>query len=137
VLLAITGWYMCSLMLKAVTINRQSVIIFALATVVIGVYSTNLKVFDVFVALAAGAIGYFMMGYGYSCAAAALGVILGSGLERNLRHGLNITDGNFLKLLSRPITGITVGLCLVVLGYGVYRQIQLRKKLKVMAEKPN
>ena len=136
VLLAITGWYMCSLMLKAVTINRQSVIIFALATVVIGVYSTNLKVFDVFVALAAGGVGYFMMGYGYSCAAAALGVILGSGLERNLRHGLNITDGSFVKLLARPITGITVALCLVVLGYGVYRQIQLRKKLAKMAEKP-
>ena len=136
VLLAITGWYTCWLMLKAVSINRQSVIIFALATVVIGVFSTNLRVFDVFVALAAGIVGYFMKGYGYSCAAAALGVILGDGLERNLRLGLNLVDGSFVRLLSRPITGSIVALALIVLGYGVYRMIKLRKQIAMMAEKP-
>jgi len=129
IILAITGWYTCSLMLKAVSINRQSVIIFALATVVIGVYSTNSRVFDVFVALAAGAVGYFMMGYGYSTPAAALGVILGVGLEKNLRLGLNLVDGSFVRLLSRPITGTVVALALIVLAYGVYRMIQLRKKM--------
>lgn len=126
--LAITGWYMCSLMLKAVSINRQAVIMFALGTVVIGVYSTNLKVFDVFVALVAGGIGYCMIGYGYSTAAAALGVILGGGLELNIRLGLNLVDDSFVRFLSRPITGTIVALSFLVIAYGVYRQRQLRKK---------
>jgi putative tricarboxylic transport membrane protein len=134
--LVITGWYTCSLMLKAVSINRQSIIMFALGTVVIGVFSANQRVFDIFVALAAGGVGYLMMGYGYSCAAAALGVVLGAGLEKNLRLGLNLTDGNLLKFLSRPITGSIVVLSLVVIAYGVYRMIKLRKQIATMAEKP-
>ena len=46
IFLFLTGWFMCSLMLKAVSINRQAVIMFALGTVVIGVYSANLRVFS-------------------------------------------------------------------------------------------
>jgi putative tricarboxylic transport membrane protein len=135
VLLFITGWYMCSLMLKACSINRQSIIIFALATVVIGVYSTNLNVFDVFVALAAGALGYFMKGYGYSTAAAALGVILGRGLEQNLRFGLNLVGGSWMRLVTRPITATVMAMSILVLMYGTYRQIKIRKKIAQMALK--
>ena len=83
---------------------------------------------------AAGGIGYFMMGYGYSTAAAALGVVLGKGLELNLRLGLNLVDGSFVRLLSRPITGTIVALSLVVISYGIYRQVKLRKKLATMTE---
>jgi putative tricarboxylic transport membrane protein len=133
--LFVTGWFMCSLMLKAVSINRQAVIMFALGTVVIGVFSAQQRAFDVLVALTAGGIGYLMMGYGYSTAAAALGVVLGAGLEKNLRLGLNLVDGNFIKFFSRPITGSIAALTLVVIAYGVYRTVQLRKKMAMAEEK--
>jgi putative tricarboxylic transport membrane protein len=137
VLLAVTGWYTCSLMIKAVAVNRQAVIAFAMGTVVIGVFSTNLRVFDVFVALAAGTVGYFMYGYGYSPAAAALGVILGTGLEANLRIGLNVVGNDWVRFFSRPIVATITGLCGIVIAYGTYRMIQLRKKMARTSEKPD
>jgi putative tricarboxylic transport membrane protein len=134
VFLLITGWSMASLCIKAVNLNRQVIIVLALATVVMGIYSINTRVFDVFVTLGFGVIGYLMLRYGYSTAAAALAVILGSGFERNLRLGLNLVDGSWVKLLSRPITGSLVAICLALLVYGTYRQTQFRKK---MAKKPD
>jgi putative tricarboxylic transport membrane protein len=135
IFLFVTGWFMCSLMLKAVSINRQAVIMFALGTVVIGVFSAQQRAFDILVALVAGGIGYLMMGYGYSTAAAALGVVLGAGLEKNLRLGLNLVDGNFIKFFSRPITGSIAALTLIVIAYGVYRTVQLRKKMTMAEQK--
>jgi putative tricarboxylic transport membrane protein len=134
VFLLITGWSMASLCIKAVNLNRQVIIVLALATVVMGIYSINTRVFDVFVTLGFGVIGYLMLRYGYSTAAAALAVILGSGFERNLRLGLNLVDGSWVKLLSRPITGSLVAICLALLVYGTYRQTQFRKK---MGKKPD
>jgi putative tricarboxylic transport membrane protein len=133
VILIITGWKCATLMLKAVNMNRQVVTVLALATTVIGVYSLNARVFDVFVMLAAGIIGYFMLRYGYSTAGAALAVVLGAGFEANLRQGLNLVDNSWVKLLSRPITGITVTTCFVLLLYGLYRTHKARQRLLVQA----
>jgi putative tricarboxylic transport membrane protein len=137
VFLLLTGWWMASMCLKAVSLNRQMVIVVALAMVVMGVYSLNANIFDVFVCGVCGIIGYFMIRYGYSTAAAALAVILGDGFERHLRFGLNITGGSWVKFLSRPITAFIVAGCAALLMYGTYRQIQFRRKMAKMNGKPD
>jgi putative tricarboxylic transport membrane protein len=132
IFLFLTGWRMATLMLKAVNLNRSVVMVLALATVVLGVFSMNTRVFDVVVALICGVIGYFMLRYGYSTAGAALAVVLGGAFERHLRVGLNLVDNSWIGLLSRPITGTIVAISMALLVFGLYRQIQFRKK---MAEK--
>jgi putative tricarboxylic transport membrane protein len=129
VFLLLTGWRMATLMLKAVNLNRSVVMVLALATVALGVFSMNTRVFDVFVTIICGVIGYFMLRYGYSTAGAALAVVLGGAFERNLRVGLNLVDNSWIGLLSRPITGTIVAISMVLLVIGVYRQIQFRKKI--------
>jgi putative tricarboxylic transport membrane protein len=119
ILLIITGWWLARVMLKAVTINRSAVIVVALALVVVGVYSLNGKVFDVMVCLVCGFIGYFMLRYGYSTAAAALAVVLSEGFEKHLRQGLALFDSNVWTFVSRPITAALLLLSLAIFVYGV------------------
>jgi putative tricarboxylic transport membrane protein len=110
------------------------VTVIALATVVMGIYSLNTRVFDVFVMGVAGIIGYFMLRYGYSTAGAALAVILGAGFERHLRFGLSIMENSWVKFITRPVTAVIVAGCLLLLVYGIYRDVKFRKKMAQMAK---
>jgi putative tricarboxylic transport membrane protein len=139
VLLIFTGWWISKSMLWIVTIDRSMVIILALATTVLGVYSLSFRLFDVMTALVLGVVGYFMLRYGYSTAAAALAVILARGLERSLRQGLNLFDNNIFEFLSRPLTAIIVGASVVFLVIGIRRTLRFqraaaRERARVAAE---
>jgi putative tricarboxylic transport membrane protein len=133
IFLLLTGWGMASLMLKAVRLNRQVVIVLAIAMTLVGIYSINTKVFDVFVAIGAGGVGYFMLRYGYSPAAAALGVFIGKEFERSLRIGLNMNDNSFVTFLSRPITATILLFALGVLVWGVIKRVQMQRRIAARA----
>jgi putative tricarboxylic transport membrane protein len=130
IFLALFGWWMASAMLKAVNLNRSAVIVFSLAIVILGVYSLNTRITDVFVMLAAGAIGYVMLRYGYSTAAAALACVLGGQMERSLRLGLNLADGDWVTFITRPITATILLATIALLLIGVWRHRDFRKRMK-------
>ncbi|WP_127144017.1 tripartite tricarboxylate transporter permease [Pelagibacterium montanilacus] len=132
-LLAFTGWGMARLMLKAVTMNRQVVIVLALAMVCMGTYALNTRILDVGIALGAGVVGYFMLRYGYSTAAAALGVFLGSEFERSLRIGLNMNDNNFIQFITRPIAASIVAVAIGLLIWGALKRRQMRRRMAARA----
>jgi putative tricarboxylic transport membrane protein len=100
---------------------------------VMGVYSLNTQVLDIFVMIACGIAGYFMMRYGYSVAAAALGALLGGGFERHLRYGINLMGNDWVRFLTRPITALIVSVCIALLVFGVYRNVRLQKKMAATA----
>ena len=118
------------LMLKAVQMNRQVVIVLAIAMTVIGVYAINTKVFDVMVALGFGVVGYVMLRYGYPTAAAALGVFLGKEFERSLRIGLNMNDNSFVTFMTRPITLTIILVALAIMVWGIIKRQQMRRRLQ-------
>jgi len=126
--LLLLGWWMASLMLKAVHMSRTVVLILSIATVVLGVYSLNGRVFDLVVMFVAGVIGYFMLRYGYSTAAAALAFVLGGELERSFRLGLNLVDGSFVAFFTRPITATILIVTLFIVFIGVVRSWKFRKR---------
>lgn len=123
-LLLVTGWPMARGMIKVLTINRSVVVVLALATVVLGVYSLRYRMFDVVVCFVCGAIGYFMLRYGYSTAAAALAVVLAAGFEASLRRGLSIFDDDLTQFLGRPITAVILAIALLFLVLGIRRTVQ-------------
>jgi putative tricarboxylic transport membrane protein len=130
VILLITGWWLSRGMRRVVAINRSAIIIVMLAVIVLGVFALSREMFDVGVCLVCGVIGYFMMRYGYSVAAAALAAILASEFERTLRQGLNLFDNDLILFLSRPITATVLLATLVILGFGVMR---LRRERRATA----
>jgi putative tricarboxylic transport membrane protein len=128
IVLLIVGWWMASLMLKAVALSRTIVLILSLATVVLGVYSINCKLLDLVVMFVAGGVGYLMLRYGYSTAAAALAFVLGGELERTFRLGLNLVDGSYLSFFTRPITMTILAITLGIIAIGVVRHVRIGAK---------
>jgi putative tricarboxylic transport membrane protein len=70
-----------------------------------------------------------MLRYGYSTAAAALACVLGGELERSLRLGLNLSDGDPLTFVSRPITATILLVTLALVAFGVQRHRKMRRRL--------
>jgi putative tricarboxylic transport membrane protein len=130
ILLAITGWWIARLLLRALTINRSVVVVGSLFTVVIGIYSLNYRMFDVWVCFVFGVIGYFMLRYGYSVAAAALAVVLAAGLESSLRRGMSLFHNDAGQFLGRPITAIILTAALVFLVIGLRRTVRFAREAR-------
>ncbi len=78
-------------------------IIFVLCAV--GSFAISGRLFDVYVMLAFGIIGYALRHYGYPMAPLVLGIVLGDLLEKNLRRALVLSDGDLTPFFTRPIAG--------------------------------
>jgi putative tricarboxylic transport membrane protein len=73
---------------------------------VIGSYSLSSRVFDVYTMLGFGTLVFIMRRYGYPAAPFVLGVVLGDILDKNLRRGLVLSDGELLPFFTRPLSAI-------------------------------
>ena len=62
---------------------------------VVGAYGDNSNLFDVWVMLGAGVVGYIMRKYDYEPAPLVVGLVLGPVMERSLRQTLIISGGDF------------------------------------------
>ena len=80
---------------------------------VIGTYSGNSRLFDSWVFLLIGIVGYVLVNLNFSLAPLILGYILGPIVERNFRTAIISAQGNYLELFSKPIA---VGL----LAFGLF-----------------
>ena len=70
----------------------------------VGVYSINNNMFDIYLVLLFGVVGYFMLQFGYPAAPLLLGFILGPLMEEYLRRALLISDGDFIVFVLHPIS---------------------------------
>jgi putative tricarboxylic transport membrane protein len=84
--------------------ERLMPIVFVLCT--IGAYAIASRVFDIWVMLGFGALGYALRRMDYPMAPLVLGIVLGDILDKSLRRGLVLTDGDLLPFLTRPISAV-------------------------------
>ncbi len=99
--------------------------IFVLA--VIGVYSINNQLFDVWVMLAFGAVGMAMRWASIPAAPFVIGYVLTPLLEVKVRSSLMESDGSWLPFLTRPLTlGILIFSLIFVLYPVVARAVRER-----------
>ncbi|MFI5446959.1 tripartite tricarboxylate transporter permease [Polaromonas sp. UC242_47] len=76
-------------------------IIFLLCTV--GAFASASRLFDVYVMLAIGIGAFFLRRRGYEMAPFVLGLVLGPLLDKSLRRGLVLSDGDLSPFFTRPI----------------------------------
>ena len=91
-----------------VNVPKPHLITGILALIIVGTYGLQFGVFQVYVLLIMGIIGFFMMRYEFSPVATVLGLVLGNLIEQSLRRSLVISDGSWMIFLTRPI-------CLILL----------------------
>jgi putative tricarboxylic transport membrane protein len=80
----------------------------------IGVYAVSNTVFDVYIMVLFGVLGYLMKKFGYEPAPLVLAFVLGPMLENNLRKALILSQGDFSTFVTRPLSAIALLLALAL-----------------------
>ncbi|SHH15649.1 tripartite tricarboxylate transporter permease [Cognatishimia maritima] len=93
---------------------------------VIGPYAISQRLFDVWVMVAFGILGFILRQMKYPMPPLVLGIILGTLLDKSLRRGLIISDGDILPFFTRPISAFFVVLVLLVVFGGLFRRRKQR-----------
>lgn len=81
-----------------------------LAFSILGCYSVNNSVVEVWIMLAMGGIGYALRKLGYDLAPVALGLVLAPMLELSLRQSLTMSGGDYTIFFTRPISAVMIAL---------------------------
>jgi putative tricarboxylic transport membrane protein len=94
----------------------------------IGVYSIGNSIFDIYVMIAFGVLGYLMRKLGYEPAPLVLAFVLGPMMENNLRKSLILSEGSFSIFVERPISLTCLILALGLLGSAILPALRARRE---------
>ncbi|WIY81884.1 tripartite tricarboxylate transporter permease [Propionimicrobium sp. PCR01-08-3] len=78
---------------KALQVKPTTLVPIVMAVALAGTYSLNNNLFDVLVAVVAGAIGYVLMQHKFPAAPLVLGLVLGPLVEKSLRQSIQMGGG--------------------------------------------
>nr|MBA5588306.1 tripartite tricarboxylate transporter permease [Anaerobacillus isosaccharinicus]QOY38585.1 tripartite tricarboxylate transporter permease [Anaerobacillus isosaccharinicus] len=98
---------------------------------VVGSYAINNNIFDVYVMVAFGIIGYFMRKTGFNAAPVVLAIILGPMAENGFRQSLIMSKGDmFGYYFGRPISLVIILLIIVsILSPFIIQMIKKRRAM--------
>ncbi|UOM33281.1 tripartite tricarboxylate transporter permease [Acuticoccus sp. I52.16.1] len=137
VLLLVLNIPFIGLWVRVLTIPYRVLYPAMLFFICVGVYSVNNSVFDVYVAMGFGVIGYLLMLYNFPIAPLLLGYILGPLMEQHLRRTLLISRGDILVFLERPVSAALIGLTLAILVWMAVSQARKHSAKRAMLTRPN
>jgi len=100
----------------------------------IGAYSVGTNVFDIFVMLSFGALGYLFRKLNYEPAPLVLAFVLGPMLEQNLRQALILSDGSLSVFLTRPLSVGSLLISLFLLLSAILPSLQKKRKAVISEE---
>jgi putative tricarboxylic transport membrane protein len=111
-------------LLLVLRIPRERLMPIVFVLCVIGPYAITQRFFDVWVMLFFGIVGFALRQMNYPMAPLVLGIILGDLLDKNLRRGLTLSDGDLSPFFTRPISLLFCVLVVVtiLLSVGAVRE---------------
>ena len=95
---------------------------------ILGVYTINNSVFDIFLMVAFGVIGYLMKKAGFDPGPMVLAFVLGSIIESSTRRSMLIFGGDPTGFFTRPISGTILAIFVVLALLPAVRQLLRRRK---------
>ena len=130
ILMVFVGLAIARYVVKVTKIPNSVLMPVVIALSLIGSYAINGSMFDVYVAIFFGLLGYLMDKYELSSAAMILGLILGSTAERGLKLSIVMARGDVLGYYTgRPLCWILFALIVLsVAGPVISNIIKSRKK---------
>jgi putative tricarboxylic transport membrane protein len=105
-------------------------ILAALAVVVtmVGVFSINNNIFDMWVVLVFGLLGYVMRKTGFEPGPLILAFVLGPIMERSFRQSLLISNGDPTIFFTRPISGALMGIAALLIALSAFQFFRKRSR---------
>jgi len=115
VILLILNLPLIPLWVKFLKIPYKILMTIVLAVMIVGAYTVSNTVFDVFVMLLFGAIGYVLRKLDFPLAPIVLTLIMGPPMEKSLRQSLEMSQGDFSILVASPIAATLLAISGIIL----------------------
>lgn len=116
---------------KILSVPKHILLPIIMSICVVGAYSINNRIFDIWTMLVFGLIGWIMKKASLPVTPLLLGFILGPVIEVNLRRGLMKSHGSFVPFVTEPISGIILLLTVLVIGYTVVKEYRKYRDQKL------
>ncbi len=100
------GLTLTNLLIKVLMVPRPVILPIIFVLCVVGSFALASRLFDVWVMLGFGVVGYVMRRYKYPVAPMVLGMVLGDLMEKSFRRGLVLSDGSLEPFFTRPISAV-------------------------------
>jgi len=114
VLLYFVGATLCRIMAQAVRTPQNVLGPVVLVLTVVGAYAVGGTMVDVWIMWGAGFIGFILQRFGFPLSPICLALILGPMLEAEAARALVMFNGDMLRIFSRPIALLLLGLALIM-----------------------
>jgi putative tricarboxylic transport membrane protein len=110
------GLTLTRLLIRVLQVPKTIIVPIILVLCTIGTFALAGRLFDVYVMVAFGLLGFVLRQFNYPMAPLVLGIVLGDLLEKNLRRGLVLSEGDLTPFVTRPISAfLCATIVLVVL----------------------
>jgi len=107
---------------------------FILLFCLIGVYTINNSVFDIYMMIFFGIFGYVARKFQFEPAPFILAVVLGPMLEKALRQSLIMSKGDFTSFVTRPISLVILVIAMILLLFPILPFGSKRAKISALEE---
>ena len=121
-------YLMIPLLKRVLDVPRHIVMPLILVFCIVGVYSSSNRMFDVWIMLGFGVLGFLMERGGLPLGPFVIGFILAPIAEARLRQGLMMTDGDYSPLVTQPLTASLLLVSVVLLFWPAIRGWSQRRK---------
>ena len=109
----IFGLSLTKLFIKVLSVPRERLMAVIYVLCVVGSFAITQRMFDVYVMLFFGIVGFLLREMKFPMAPLVLGIVLGDLLDLNLRRGLMLTNGDPTPFFTRPISAV---ICLIIVA---------------------
>lgn len=99
---------------RVLALPAQVLMPMILVFVLVGAYAASNTMWDVTVMVCAGLLGFVLTKYGFHMAPLLLAVVLGPTLESSMRVSMSLANGEMSTFVTRPISGLILTVCAVV-----------------------
>jgi putative tricarboxylic transport membrane protein len=115
---------------RVLQVPKPSLNAVVIAFILVGAYSLNNSMFDVWLTIGFGLLGYFMKKMRYPGAPMVLALVLGQLLETSMRQSLILSEGSFSIFFARPISAVLMVIALSAIFLPLIKSMLKRVKVK-------
>ncbi|MEM6711352.1 MAG: tripartite tricarboxylate transporter permease [Pseudomonadota bacterium] len=117
--IAVFGLLLTRVFVMVLRVPREILMPLVFTLCVIGPYALTQRTFEIWVMVGFGLVGFLLRQMNYPMAPLVLGIILGSLLDKSLRRGLTLSDGDLIPFFTRPISATFVAIIAISIVLGI------------------
>jgi len=122
----IYGLVLTRLLVQVLRVPQHVIVPIIFVLCAVGSFAIAGRLFDIYVMLGFGLLGFWLRHHGYPMAPLVLGIVLGDLLEKNLRRALVLSDGDLTPFFLRPISGVMAAVIFITIGWKLLSLHRLR-----------